>query len=80
MDGEGEGDSIRGDGDIMIGTLRGGDCDREGIAMRTETLIFCGPEGDTVSLTFGVELTLIFDGIFRSGSGETNIGGGGLMN
>jgi len=81
-DGEGEGDNISGDGDVDGWALccEECDCDCEGIVISTETLIVCGPEGNTTSLTSALELTLVFDGIVRSGSGDMKVGGGGLTN
>lgn len=50
------------------------------MAISTETLIFCGPEGNTTSLTFGLELSLVFVGTVCSGSGVMKVGGVGLTN
>ena len=80
--GEGKGDKAGGKGDFIIGTLCGCDCDcggGEGMAMRTDTLTFWGPGGNTTPSTLGLELMLIFDALLRSRGVDANMGGGGLI-
>jgi hypothetical protein len=54
---EGEGDVICGEGESDVDAVWGGECDRdcEGIAMRTETLTVCGPEGSPFLRTLLME-------------------------